>query len=127
MGMDYQWAGSASYNRFNEEWRTLGKYLGATPLSPTLNTAPPNHYEDKQIYFTFDTDTTIPHIVQLWLNNPYHQFTPLQTKKIYKYITQMIHKKVIPHKFIIPHEGDGWQILNELIILTKNNQGWSLQ
>lgn len=127
MGMDYIYAGSSSYNRFNKEWRTLGKYLGATPLDKPLNTDPPYHFQDRQIYFTFDADTTIPHIVQLWLNNPYHYLTPLQTKKIFKYIAQMMHEKIIPHKFMIPYEGDGWQILNELINLTRNNQGWSIK
>lgn len=124
MGMDYRYAGSASYSRFNEEWCKLGSYLGAQPLDKPLKTTT-HAYEDTVIRFTFPVNNpkgiTIPKLVQLWLNHPYRHFTYIQTKKIYKFIVKMLHDKVIPRSFI---NKDGWQIMTELHDLIQCKTGW---
>lgn len=94
MGMDFQYAGSASYPRFDEELTAIAKLFGAElteHLKEKIDTEPKTicdywfgtlssmNSDDKKFIFPENTN---PVLVK-WFNNPYGDFNFEETKTIW--------------------------------------------
>lgn len=94
MGMDYMYAGSASYPRFDEELTAVAKLFGGEPtehLKEKIDTEPKTicdyffgtlssmELDDKKFVFPENTN---PVLVK-WFNNPYGDFNFEETKIIW--------------------------------------------
>lgn len=74
MGMDYQWSGSASYPRFNEELSRVAEVFGGyEPENPAV-----------RCRFTF-SEGTDPILVK-WFNDAYGDFTAEETKVVWQHV-----------------------------------------
>ena len=98
MGMDYYYAGSASYSRFNEELNEVAKYF--------------NGIRDKTS-FIFPNETN--KVLIKWFNNIYDFFTAEETKIIWELISKHSEIKTIAR-----------QIWYELETLVQLNEGWHI-
>ena len=97
MGMDYKFAGSASYPRFNEELREVAKIFGGT----------------KPDKFIFPDGTN--EILVKWFNDIYGDFTVEETKIVWEHISQHPEIKDISN-----------QIWHELEFLTNIDEEWNI-
>ena len=73
MGMEYTYAGSASYSRFNEELSAVAEIFNGVQIGT------------REFNFPKETDETLVK----WFNNIYyHRFSPEETKMIWKLIKE---------------------------------------
>ena len=126
MGMDYQFAGSASYGRFDREVCTIAEVFGGTKtehLTERLNTEHERPFgywfgfmssdDSKEPKFAFPKDTN--ETLVKWFNNIYHDYTPEETKQIWKCISEH------------PEIGElSEQIYYELCTLNALGKGWHI-
>ena len=132
MGMDYKYAGSASYSRFDNELEEIAKLFGGR-LTDELMNAKENFYKnycdkdgnpiDLNYFFGYSFDIankyafpekTDPVIVK-WFNNPYSEhFTVDDTKTILEEINKY-HDEV---------EKISSQILHELEQCVRYEEAW---
>ena len=102
MGMDYEYAGSATYSRFFNELRAVVKVFGGIET------------ENLQERFVFPKETN--EILIHWFNNIYGEdFTVEETKVVWDCISQ--HPEI---------EDISRQIWYELETLVEYGEGWSI-
>lgn len=131
MGMDYRYAGSASYSRFDEEITKVAEVFGGK-LKPeyqtTMNTVKKLESENPRIFFGFGTINAtdelrrgekydfpedFDQVVADWLNHPYKAQTIEDTLHIWDII------KYYPEIDEVAH-----QIWYEMRMLVQNKQNW---
>lgn len=127
MGMDYQFAGSASYDRFDREIIALAQAFGGK-LNPdfqrrmsdiqskvfypfgTINVSEEDRQADKLV-FPDGFDKIIAH----WLNHPFDEVSAADTKHIYSILN------------VHPWVGSiSYQICTELQQCCENECGWNI-
>lgn len=124
MGMDYSWAGSASYPRFDRELCAVAEVFGGIKTEylknreDTENERPFGYWfgflssddaNEKKFIFPEETNETLVK----WFNDIYGDFTPEETKVIWGEISKHIEIKEISR-----------QIWYELEMLTQFNESW---
>ena len=124
MGMDYSWAGSASYPRFDRELCAVAEIFGGIKTEylknreKTENERPLGYWfgflssdssDEKKFVFPKETNE----ILVRWFNDIYGDFTPEETKVIWEEISKHIEIKEISR-----------QIWYELEMLTQFNESW---
>lgn len=130
MGMDYKYAGSAGYQRFDTEIYGVAKIFGGKLTDDyedrmnkaegekdntyriwgTLNVTDADRQSDNFIF----PDTT-PQIISDWLNHPYKMQSPSETKEIFKIVCQ--HPEITEISI---------QIWTELSWLVSHREGWEI-
>lgn len=127
MGMDYKYAGSASYPRFDEEVKKVVEILGGKETAE-LKARKENegqtfmgHWfgyasaaDGKMEKYIFPRETN-PLLVR-WFNNIYAEYTAEETKKIFELLS--------PHKDAIMEVCS--QMYCELEDLVEYEEGWEL-
>lgn len=126
MGMDYNYAGSASYPRFDEELCAVAEVLGGVQTEhlkqrkATENERVLGYWfgflssddsNNKKFYFPQGTNE----VIIRWFNNIYETFTPYETKIIWETISKHPQIKEISR-----------QIWYELEKLVEFNEGWDI-
>lgn len=126
MGMDYQFAGSASYPRFNDEIRQIVEILGGTEskelrnrinndtipqLSFMVDYANSDVIKEKYI-FPKGTNSTLVR----WFNNLYEEYSLEDTIVVYNELCK--HRDKI---LSVSH-----QVIFELEMLIESNKGWHI-
>lgn len=124
MGMDYNYSGSASYPRFDEELCAVAKVFGGIETEhlknrrETENESPLGYWfgflssdYSKEDKFVFPLDTN--EVLVKWFNNIYEHFTEDETKIIWSLIRE--HPEI---------EKISYQIWHELEMLDMWNEGW---
>ena len=128
MGMDYQYAGSASYPRFDDEIKKVVELLGGVESKElqnrkeTENERPFGYWfgymsssDDNMEKYIFPEGTN--KIVVKWFNHIYDDFSPEDTKIIYK--------ELHPYKDSI--QGVCRQLWCELRNLYAYGEGWGIE
>lgn len=126
MGMDYQYAGSASYPRFDRELCAIAEVFDGVKTEHLKNRieterdrplgywfgflSSDNSKEDKFV-FPQDTDS----ILVKWFNNIYNDFTEEETLIVWKNISK--HQEI---------QDISSQIWDELETLVDCGEGWSI-
>lgn len=126
MGMDYQYAGSASYPRFDREVCEVVKIFGGIKTEnlkereETENKRPFGYWfgflssdNSNSVKFTFPKETN--EVLVKWFNNIYEDFNEEETKIIWKHISEHPEIKEISS-----------QIWSELEKLVEYNEGWHI-
>lgn len=127
MGMDYRYAGSASYPRFDRELCEVAKVFGGVATvhlkerMETENERPFGYWfgflssdDSKEVKFVFPDGTN--EVLIKWFNDIYSEnFTPEETNIIWENISKHPEIKEISS-----------QIWNELKSLCENNETWEL-
>jgi hypothetical protein len=127
MGMDYQYAGSASYPRFDRELCEVAKVFGGIETAhlkerrETESERPLGYWfgflssdDSKEQKFSFPEGTN--DILVKWFNDIYSEsFTPEETKIVWKNISK--HPEI---------EEISNQIWYELEALCEDNEAWEL-
>lgn len=103
MGMDYQWSGSASYPRFNEEFSNVAKVFGGSKS------------ENLAVHCRFTLPEGTDPVLVKWLNDPYDDFTAEETKIVWQHVCKHPEIQEISH-----------QIWNELKCSTEYDEGWDI-
>ena len=127
MGMDYQYAGSASYPRFDEELCLVAEIFGGVKTEHLKNRmktekdrplgywfgflSSDNSNEDKFVFPKKINSTLVK-----WFNNIYEDFTEKETAIVWKSISEHQEIKDISS-----------QIWNELESLVDCGKGWSIR
>ena len=126
MGMDYNWAGSASYPRFDRELCAVAEVFGGIKTEhlkereATENERPLGYWfgflssdcSDKtKFVFPEGTNETLVK----WFNNIYGDFTTEETKTVWEYISKHTEIKEISS-----------QIWYELEMCSENNESWDI-
>ena len=125
MGMDYSYAGSASYPRFDRELCAVAEVFGGIKTEhlkereATENERPLGYWfgflssdDSNKIKFVFPEGTNETLI--RWFNNIYGEdFTVEETKTVWEHISKHTEIYEISH-----------QIWHELETLTENNEAW---
>ena len=124
MGMDYRWAGSASYPRFDEELCAVAEVFGGIKTEhlkkrkETENERPCGYWfgflssdksNEPKFIFPEETNKTLVK----WFNNIYGDFNKKETKIIWEHISAHPEIKDISS-----------QIWNELKICDELNDAW---
>lgn len=84
MGMDYQFAGSASYPRFNDELKAVVELFGGkmqTNRKPHEDCTLIEYFMEKPLEYVFPEGT--PKVLWKWANNPYDDLTVDETEELY--------------------------------------------
>lgn len=102
MGMDYYYAGSASYPRFNSEVCAVAEVFGGIKKENI-----------KALEFVFPEGTS--ETLVKWFNNIYDEFTAEETKEVWGCVSKHPEIKDISS-----------QIWRELEYLVEDNEGWSI-
>ena len=123
MGMDYQYAGSASYPRFDRELCLVAEVFGGIKTKylkereTTENEKPFGYWfgflssdESDLPKFVFPKETN--EVLVKWFNNIYNDFTKEETKIVWDNFQKHPEIKEI-----------SWQICHELEQLVKRNEG----
>lgn len=87
MGMDYQFVGSATYPRFNDEVKGIVELFGGkmiTNRKPKEQCTMVQYFMEKPLRYKFLWNT--PFAFKKWANEPYGKFTLKETKKIYEFL-----------------------------------------
>ena len=126
MGMDYQWAGSASYSRFDRELCAVAEVFGGIKTEhlrereATENERPCGYWfgflssdDSEKTKFVFPEGTNS--VLVKWFNNIYGDFTVEETKTVWEHISK--HTEI---EEISP------QIWEELEILTEDDEAWCI-
>lgn len=124
MGMDYSWAGSASYPRFDRELCAVAEVFGGIKTEhlrereATENERPCGYWfgflssdDSEKTKFVFPEGTNS--VLVKWFNNIYDDFTVEETKTVWEHISKHTEIEEISH-----------QIWYELEMLTENNEAW---
>ena len=127
MGMDYKYAGSASYPRFDRELCQVAAIFGGIPTEhlkerkATENERPFGYWfcflssdgsNEPKFVFPEGTDETLVK----WFNNPYgDSFTAEDTNTVWNHISQ--HPEI---------EDVSYQIYNELQTLVELEDSWEI-
>ena len=126
MGMDYQYAGSASYPRFEKEIADVAALLGCakTRAADVLKTASDAEPLGRWFGFmsglgpddeVFAVPESLPEPVAEWLNRPYESRTPEETAAIWSAVSS-----------VPAIEDAAYQIWRELEQLAAYGEGWDL-
>lgn len=126
MGMDYQYAGSASYPRFDRELCTVAEIFGGIKTEylknreETESERPLGHWfgflssdNSKEEKFVFPKNTNS--VLVKWFNNVYKDFTKEETLEIWGNISK--------HEEIKEISSQIWSELEELV---KYGEGWNI-
>ena len=126
MGMDFQYAGSASYTRFDRELCAVAEVFGGAKtehLKKRLETEgerPCGYWfgflssDDSDLpKFAFPEDTN--EVLVKWFNNIYDDFSEEETKIVWENI--QAHPEI---------QDISDQIWNELETLVENDEGWGI-
>lgn len=84
MGMDYKFAGSASYPRFNDELAAVVKLFGGkmqTNRKPREECTMVEYFMEEPLEYTFPDGA--PTVLCKWANDPYGEFTFEETEELY--------------------------------------------
>lgn len=124
MGMDYSWAGSASYPRFDRELCAVAEVFGGIKTEylkereVTENERPLGYWfgflssdDSNNTKFVFPVGTNETLIK--WFNNIYGDFTVEETQTIWNHVST--HPEI---------EDISCQIWYELEMLTENDEAW---
>lgn len=117
MGMDYRFAGSASYPRFNDEVKGIVKLFKGkmvTNRKPQEECTITEYFMEKPLNYTFPKGT--PMVFMKWANNPYEDLSEKETKELYNFL-----KPKWKNVEKISH-----QIAYELETLVDTNWSWSI-
>lgn len=126
MGMDYNWAGSASYPRFDRELCAVAEVFGGIKTEhlkereATENERPLGYWfgflssdgTDK-VKFVFPEGTN--ETLVKWFNNIYGDFTVEETKTVWEHISKHPEIDEISH-----------QIWHELEMLNEYDEAWGI-
>lgn len=98
MGMDYSYAGSASYPRFNEELCAVAEIFGGVKVGAVFD-------------FPIGTNETLVK----WFNNIYGDFTCEETKAVWELVSEHPEIKEISHQIwreleAVVEFGEAWYI-----------------
>lgn len=129
MGMDYQYAGSASYSRFDEEFTNVASIFGGIKTKYLKEKESKTSEGSIQWWFgAMSSDNSnkpkylfpagINETLVLWFNDPYgnhHTFTAEETKTIWECIKEHPEIKEI-----------SYQIWDELECLIECNESWDI-
>lgn len=126
MGMDYSWAGSASYPRFDRELCTVAEVFGGIKTEHLKEREATENERFCGYWFGFlSSDSSnnpkfifpegTNEILVKWFNNVYEFFTPEETKVIWEHISKHPEIDEISH-----------QIWYELEMLNEFNEGWDV-
>ena len=125
MGMDYRWAGSASYPRFDRELCAVAEVFGGIKTEHLKNREATEHERPLGYWFGFlssdgsnEPKFVFPEgtneILVKWFNNPYGEdFTEEETAIIWEQISA--HPEI---------EEISYQIWHEFDMLTQTNESW---
>lgn len=135
MGMDYQFAGSASYPRFEEEMVALSKLLGATPYvkarDPFKDSKDLDDFVKGMFGTVYNTDAKkkkflwpdeTPQIIMKWFENPYDEFTVEETMTIAKWVFSHL----TPEDIVKFNKEYSDQIFCELETCWECEEAWSI-
>jgi hypothetical protein len=124
MGMDYQWAGSASYPRFDRELCAVAEVFGGIKTEHlkererTESDRPFGYWfgflssdGSKDPKFVFPENTN--EILIEWFNNPYEYFDEEKTRVVWECVSA--HPEI---------QEISWQIWHELEQLVEFEDGW---
>ncbi len=118
MGMDYQYAGSASYPRFNSELSSVAAIFGGIETK----TATEKQLSDYGSEYINSAEQSLPRFIFpvntnetliRWFNDPYGDFDEKETDIIWNHIKQHEEIKQLSK-----------QIWDELRILTEHSEPW---
>lgn len=126
MGMDYRYAGSASYPRFEEELRLVAKELGCAEtgylgeLEQASGRKPLGYwfgcmYNSDKRRAKFDVPDSLPESVAKWLNDPYDERSPEETAEIWEAVKDRPGIRALSS-----------QIYSELEWLARWHEGWHI-
>lgn len=131
MGVDYIYAGSTSYSRFDKEITAIAEILGGklnSEYSQTFKTAVDRESENHNIFNLFgilnvtdkdrrsdkyDFPDELDPIVADWLNHPYKMQSPENTKHIWNVVSK--------YPCIDDRAHQIWWELEDLV---ANHRGW---
>ena len=126
MGMDYSWAGSSSYPRFDRELCAVAEVFGGKkscylhkremteeerPLGYWFGFLSSDMSNDEKFIFPEGTDETLVK----WFNDPYGVFTAEETKTVWENISK--------HEEIKEISSQIWQ---ELYMCTRFDEAWDI-
>ena len=126
MGMDYRYAGSASYPRFENEIRQVAASLGCTPTERLAELERESKEKPLGYWFgcmqddgsgmpRFAVPDTLPEAVAKWLNSPYECRTPEETADIWDAVREKSEIRALSP-----------QIWSELEWLARWHEGWDI-
>lgn len=126
MGMDYRYAGSASYPRFEEEIRQVASSLGCAPTDALAELEKQSAAKPLGYWFgcmqgdgsgrpRFAVPDMLPEAVAKWLNAPYEPRTPEETAAVWSAVRT--HPDI---QALSP------QIWSELEWLARWHEGWDI-
>lgn len=127
MGMDYRYAGSASYPRFEQELKQVAASLGCAPterlaeLEKDAAGRPLGYWfgcmqEDGSGRPRFAVPDALPEAVAKWLNSPYEDLGPDETAAVWDAVKN--HPDI---QALSP------QIWSELEWLARWHEGWRIR
>lgn len=117
MGMDYKFAGSASYPRFNSELKAVVELFGGkmeTKRKPQEECTMLEYFMEEPLKYSFPEGT--PKVLCKWANKPYDGLTVAETEELYSILkTKWDEVKTASE-----------QIAYELDDLHSRGLGWSI-
>ncbi len=117
MGMDYQFVGSATYPRFNDEVKGIVELFGGKMITnrrPKEECTMVQYFMEKPLRYKFLYNT--PFVFKKWANDPYGEFTLKETKKIYEFLktkekeVERISKQILKEFEYCVMYNEPWQI-----------------
>lgn len=117
MGMDYRYAGSASYPRFNDEIKGIVELFGGrmtTNRKPQEECNMIEYFMEKPLEYEMPEGT--PKIIVKWVNEPFEDYSSKEVREIYKFLEPKWDK--------VEEISD--QIAYELQTLVEYFEGWSI-
>lgn len=126
MGMDYQYAGSASYPRFDRELCSVAEVFGGVKTEHLKEREATESERPLGYWFGFlsSDSSNLPkfafpegtnEVLVKWFNNVYDEFSEEETKIVWEHISA--HPEI---------EEISSQICSELRQLVEWNEGWSI-
>lgn len=117
MGMDYYYAGSSSYPRFNDEVKSIVELFDGKMVSdrkPQEECTVVEYFMEKPLSYSFP-ETVPPEFIK-WANDPYEDLTVGETKTIFEFMKPKWDKvKELSHQIALEFESlvewdEGWEI-----------------
>lgn len=84
MGMDYQFAGSSSYPRFNDELKAVVELFGGkmeTNRKPKEECTMLEYFMEEPLKYSFPEGTS--NVLCKWANEPYDKLAVAETEELY--------------------------------------------